>query len=236
MTLVLLCAAPAHAAGAEAAGPVEASEVPPDLSAREYLGLAEQWFQQHEYLRAAHALEAAYQRRPLPRVLFDIGQAYRAAGRPAEAIAAYQRFVHAIPDSPLASEARVYIELQRVRMQQAEPANLPEPPPAPLAPAVEASPALPPARAPDRPRHGPLWWPGWAALSAGALGVATGGALWAVDGRRTCPTAPLCAQELDSRGAGIAVLASGGALLVSGVVLLVLDTRGAATRRLRHEH
>lgn len=60
----------------------------------------------------------------------------------------------------------------------------------------------------------------------GGLGVATmvaGGVLWGIDGRRSCPTAPACAEELDTAKIGIGLLAVGSGLLGSSILMFGLD-------------
>ena len=47
-------------------------------------------------------------RAPGPLFLFNIGQAYKRAGRPKEALAAYERFLRADPQSTLRAEAEGY--------------------------------------------------------------------------------------------------------------------------------
>jgi hypothetical protein len=66
----------------------------------------------------------------------------------------------------------------------------------------------------------------WVTLAGGVLAVGAGAALWAVDGRGTCTRATgqlQCPEVYDTRTGGIVALAGGGALLLTGVVLFVLD-------------
>ncbi|MCU1280908.1 MAG: hypothetical protein JWM53_4454 [bacterium] len=66
----------------------------------------------------------------------------------------------------------------------------------------------------------------WVTLVGGALAVAAGAALIAVDGRGTCSLTNgqrQCADVYDTRTGGIIALAGGGALVVTSVILFVID-------------
>ncbi len=77
------------------------------------------------------------------------------------------------------------------------------------------------------PRHNRALAPiKWTAFVAGLAAVGAGAALVAIDGHGTCT--PLAGQRqcpslFDTRTGGIAALASGGALVVTSVVLFVVD-------------
>jgi hypothetical protein len=115
------------------------------------------------------------------------------------------------------------------------PAPVATPEPAPVAPAPAAvTPAPAQAVAPppsaDRPRRGvtllrPLKW---AAAGVALAGIAAGAALLAIDGTGNCARAAgqrQCPEVFDTLGAGAALVAVGGALAVTSVVLFVLDHR-----------
>ena len=105
-----------------------------------------------DYRRAIDLFTAAHKASPIPEILFDIGQAYRALGDCRSAIAAYDAFAAAAPsDHPL---------LPRVNARRAElrscaaPATPPLPPAAPCAARVGLPVALalaPPPTAAGRP-------------------------------------------------------------------------------------
>jgi len=72
--------------------------------------------------------------------------------------------------------------------------------------------------------------PRWAdvlLMSAGAAAIGTGAALWAIDG--SCPKGAdpndtsACPQVYVTKVAGIATVAAGSALFLSGTVLLTVD-------------
>ena len=57
-------------------------------------------YKEKEYEDAANEFLAAYQIRQLPRILLNIGQAYRKLGKAREALAFYERYLKAEPDPP----------------------------------------------------------------------------------------------------------------------------------------
>ncbi|MFO0576238.1 MAG: tetratricopeptide repeat protein [Polyangia bacterium] len=59
-------------------------------------------------------------RAPKPLFLFNIGQAYKRAGRPKEALAAYERFLRADPQSTLRAEAEGYCNDMRTLIAEQE--------------------------------------------------------------------------------------------------------------------
>ena len=66
----------------------------------------------------------------------------------------------------------------------------------------------------------------WVTLVGGVLAVGAGAALVALDGRGTCSRGSgqlQCPDVYDTKTAGIATLAGGGALVVTSVILFVLD-------------
>jgi hypothetical protein len=66
----------------------------------------------------------------------------------------------------------------------------------------------------------------WVTLVGGVLAVGAGAALFALDGRGTCSRGSgqvQCPDVYDTKTAGIATLAGGGALVVTSVILFVLD-------------
>ncbi len=116
------------AAPQAAAGPAEATkktaaseplELPPaGAKADQIAEYAAQLFKQQRFSEAGDALQLAYQREPRPIFLFNVGQTFRKAGRYADAIAAYKRFVQAAPEHPLVSEARGYETTLAVLVEQ----------------------------------------------------------------------------------------------------------------------
>ena len=81
-----------------------------ELAAEELVAQSVASFKQERFMAAAQAMEAAFALRPRPIYVFNAAQAYRRAGRPREAIAAYQRFLTLAPDAPQVSEANGHIK------------------------------------------------------------------------------------------------------------------------------
>lgn len=69
-------------------------------------------YQQKDYPGAIEEMTAAYEERQLPRILLNIGQAYRKIGKAREALAFYERYLKAEPDAPatIQIEIKSYIE------------------------------------------------------------------------------------------------------------------------------
>lgn len=102
------------------------------------------------------------------------------------------------------------------------------PPPSParaLAPAVRLRPGIGVAK--------------WVLGGLGLTALGVGGTLWAVDGYARCPDPALgmpCGEPLATQVPGIALVATGGAMLTVSFVLFGLDARQrAAHRRARAE-
>ena len=68
-------------------------------------------YQQKDYPGAIAEMSAAYEERQLPRILLNIGQAYRKIGKAREALAYYERYLKAEPDAPpnIQTEIKQYI-------------------------------------------------------------------------------------------------------------------------------
>jgi len=61
--------------------------------------------------------EAAHKLAPKPVLLFNIGQCYRLKGDKQKAIDAYEAFLAAAPDDPIAGDAREYVTTLRLRIE-----------------------------------------------------------------------------------------------------------------------
>lgn len=64
-------------------------------------------YQQKDYAGAVTEMSAAYEERQLPRILLNIGQAYRKQGKAREALTYYERYLKAEPDAPPALQAEI---------------------------------------------------------------------------------------------------------------------------------
>lgn len=88
------------------------------ISAAEHLKRSVEAFQSKDFLRAAAELQAAYRQDPKPLLLFNIGQAYRRAGRAQESLDAYEQFLRADPKSPLRPETEGYCNDMRTLIEE----------------------------------------------------------------------------------------------------------------------
>lgn len=89
-----------------------------------------------------------------------------------------------------------------------------------LTPVVEPAEPLPEQDASPRRGLGPMGWAGVGALGVGVAGVATGGAFLGIG--ETRPDVDK-SKLRDFRPSGYALIAVGGAMVITGVVLLVVD-------------
>jgi tetratricopeptide (TPR) repeat protein len=127
-----------------------------------------------QYDLAIHEYEASYRLSAAPGLLFNIAQAYRLKGDAARALDYYQRFVAARPDSPIASEARGYIDEMQRLLAESKPAPKPAtatttPPLASPSTITLTAPAPAPQRATPFYRK---WWP-WA-IAGGVVVIGIG--------------------------------------------------------------
>lgn len=88
------------------------------VSSAEHLRRSVEAFQTKDFLRAVVELRAAYRQDPKPLLLFNIGQAYRRAGRAGEALEAYEQFLRADPKSPLRPETEGYCNDMRTLLEE----------------------------------------------------------------------------------------------------------------------
>jgi len=230
---LLLGARAAHADGA--------------ASAREHFDRGTTLYDLHRFDEAAAEYERAFELHHDPALLFNIGQAYRAAGVPSKAVQFYRSYLRRSPRSPNRAEVQARIEeLQRLiedekaarehppkeMVTTLEPAVVPAPPPAPI---VAPAPVRPPGRNQKI-----------AGLTVAALGVASLAVAGAFQGLAAANRRELeqpvagyrfsaateDAMNLDQRVA-IGLFAAGGAAIASGVIVGVLGLREprAAERR-----
>jgi tetratricopeptide (TPR) repeat protein len=151
-------------APAPAPAPSPAPDSDAKARARAFVDAGLQAHERGDYDAALALYQQAYDLLPHPALFFNMGQAHRLAGRPADALAMYRRYLAEVPTGPLADQTRVWIAALE---SAAEPT--PGPPPAP-SPSPSPSPIAAPPRPPPTRRS-----PGWtyAALGAATSGVAT---------------------------------------------------------------
>jgi tetratricopeptide (TPR) repeat protein len=153
----------------------------PPMTARQHYERGTALFDLRRYREAAAEYEAAFELKNEPALLFNIAQAYRAAGDYEAALRSYRAYLRRTGDPPNRAEVERYIgkleeqrEAQRAaaRLGASAPAPQPAPPAGPLAlkpsaPATRASPTTPVYK---------KWWL-WTAVGVVVAGAATGVAL-----------------------------------------------------------
>jgi tetratricopeptide (TPR) repeat protein len=77
---------------------------------RDHMDLAKKGFQAGQYAAASQQYALSYAIKPLPRLLFNVAQAYRRAGNPDESYILYTRFLEEEPLTPLKKEALGYLK------------------------------------------------------------------------------------------------------------------------------
>jgi tetratricopeptide (TPR) repeat protein len=181
-----------------------------------------------EYAAAIADFKEAFRISDQPELLFDIAQAYRLSGDCKQAQTFYRTYLRRVPDAANADKVKA-----RIAEMDACPA--PTTTTAPTTTPIEPPPPPPPHRA-------RTWktWAGIGSIGAGAVGIGLGvvfaarGSSKADELRDACATScsGTAARELEAQGhaanrnaaIGFAV---GGALVATGVVLVILDRRGA---------
>lgn len=108
-------AAPGSAAPASGSAP--AAKPPGQKSLRELVESAGQHFDKGEFDEAVKDYYAAYERKKIPQLIFNIAQAHRKAGQNQEALIAFERFLKEDPKSPLAPEAEANAAAMRARLE-----------------------------------------------------------------------------------------------------------------------
>jgi outer membrane protein assembly factor BamD (BamD/ComL family) len=161
--------------------PTKLSSAERTRRSRALYDLGRSQFNVADYAAAMKSFSAAYEYRPLPLFLYNLGQVALAAGEQDKALHFFERFLIEDPNAPEAPEVRVRLAALRSRPApkvEAVPAPEAPPPPAPapatpppmLAPTptvVAAAPA-----APSRPRR--LGRGAWAGIGVG-IAVVVGG-------------------------------------------------------------
>jgi tetratricopeptide (TPR) repeat protein len=206
-------------------------------------------FDLQEYALAEQELKEAYRIDPKPEILYAIAQAQRLGGACDRAITTYKNFLRARPGPEQAKQAedniaRCEADLKATPPEQPPPEPTSPPEPAePASPVVEPVPAAPPP--PEAPATGVPWTRNWIGhvLLVGGLGLAAGGTYLALDADRTIRDIngtpfydAFVARSGDfdaartRRTIGFAAVGTGGALVLTGVVMYILRSPGERPR------
>jgi tetratricopeptide (TPR) repeat protein len=165
----MLVAALAGSAAAEDAVPAEM---------RRHFAEGTKAFNLGEFERAIVEYRAAYNLRPDPGMLYNIGQAYRLANDLPQALFFYRSYLHNLPNAANRAEVEERIrtideQLKAAKEVASKPPNTTEPPDPKVAPiSVVAVPPPPPPVAPRVPVY-KRWWL-WTAVGVGVAAVAVG--------------------------------------------------------------
>lgn len=116
LSIVLVGAGSARAQGQAAPGAAAAPASNDKRSTRELIDSATKHFAAGEYDAAISDFYAAYQKKPIPALLFNIAQAHRKAEHWQEALTLYERFMKDDPKSQLVPEAEAHSAAMRARI------------------------------------------------------------------------------------------------------------------------
>jgi tetratricopeptide (TPR) repeat protein len=187
-----------------------------------------------KFADAAHEYEAAYELRPDPVLLFNIGQAYRLASDYAKAIFSYKAYLRRVPNAQNRGmvEARI---AEMTRLLEAQPRSQPG---LPAPPAEAEASAAGSTDAPARART--KRWVGIGVGAAGVALIAVGAGLTGVgisdadalnDPQPRTTWDPAAEERMRTeQTAGIALLVTGGVALAAGAIVAGLSWRDAGRR------
>jgi tetratricopeptide (TPR) repeat protein len=223
LVVVLPSAAPALAQPAPSSPP---SGEDAKARARAFVDAGLQAHERGDYDAAIAHYQQAYDLLPHPALFFNMGQAHRLAGRTAQALAMYQRYLAEVPTGALADQTRVWIAALEAAA---------EPEPGPPRPAPDAPPAPAPsaAVAPGEPRtrRNRLWtYAGIGTVGAGVVTAGVGG-LYGLRALRlsdelSVTGAPYDRDKIERGERADDIMRTlygiGGALVVGGAALILL--------------
>jgi tetratricopeptide (TPR) repeat protein len=157
--VALLCCALATLA------PRPAAAEDAERAARAHFRRGETHFAMGRFAQALKEYQAAYELKPLPGFLFNIGQCHRNLGELEEAVFSFKRYLRLKPDAgnhAAVEELVVDLERQLAAQKATRPPTL-------TGPTGPTGPFLPPPPPPPPPVYKRWWfWTGIAAVAAGA--------------------------------------------------------------------
>jgi tetratricopeptide (TPR) repeat protein len=233
-TVVLAAAALAYASPVSAQGPTQADE----QAAKAHFLAGSAYYEQANYTDAVKEFTEAHRLSRRPDLLYNISVCYERLGRWDDAIAALQQYLAERPDAP----DRAVIESRIANFAQRRDAERAQPPPAPP-PVAAPPPVVPP---PARPRHVAGFVVGGVGLGLLVVALGTGvAAHLAYDdlGNKCTPMMVCNGGDVSLRNeANIGraltlttdvLLAVGGATLITGIALFIVESRRPASAHAR---
>jgi tetratricopeptide (TPR) repeat protein len=204
-----------------AALPATARQSDEELAKR-FFKLGSELYTRSAYAEALKNFQKSYEYSKKPALIYNMGRCYESIGKPAEAIEHYRRFLATKPKD----EALIRAKIEHLQVQLGRESGGGRDAP-------EGSPAA----------SRPLRTAGWVSLGVGGASLITGVVLGALAGAKSSELeeantagkeyADLQAEEDAGRAlqtGQIVTLAIGGAAVVTGAVLLFLDSRrGSST-------
>ena len=146
-------------------------------AARQHFERGQKLYALTKFREALDEYQQAFDAKPIPDFLFNIGQCYRNLGEYDSAIFSYKKYLATAPDAPNRAQVEQLIDDLQAKKDQEDTRRLglqPQPPPAappPAAPPPAAAPAPPPPA--NHPFYTRWWfWTGVGVVAAGA-GVTT---------------------------------------------------------------
>jgi tetratricopeptide (TPR) repeat protein len=215
------------------AGPARAAEpITDDEAGKRHYMSAQAYFDQAAYADALREFQESYRLSKYPAILYQIGQCQERLGQISDAVATFEKYLEADPQSKRRATVETAIQNLKERLKKGEPAQPVTPPPVVVTP----PPSPEPARKPSKRR----WIAPAVVLGvAGAFAIVGGGLLSDVKSeydklRMENPSSPDYLTRIDSAesraNAGYAMLGIAGAAAVVDVVLWVVAAKKGPAR------
>jgi tetratricopeptide (TPR) repeat protein len=217
---------------------------PSDPAAMRHYEQGRRYFDTEEWALAIKEFKAAALIEPVPKLFFNLGQANRFAGNYEEARRHFLRFLDKTAhmkgreiDAIRQTAEQLAADMEAAASREPTGTVPPNVVPAPATQAIEPSPSVPHEPVDERAapiRSGRKRWVAYSLLAGGVLfGIGAGGAYLAAESKEDEANAELVRTERDRlfaqsdsrRTVGHVCATVGGAAVLAGVVVLLLDRR-----------
>lgn len=160
-----------------------------EKAAKKHYERGQKLFNLRKFSEAIAAFEAAFEAKPIPKILFNIGQAHRNLGEHEAAIFSFKRYLKLLPEAPNREQVEEVIAELEAKVEQADAART-------TAETQESEPerlARPAGPSPERaPGTTPVYKQWWFWTGVALVGVAGGIGIWAAtSGGRDAPDVTL---------------------------------------------